>query len=234
MQVTDIPSRFDRILPLAGPAFTVLMVAAATGFPMPPGSDVSPAGKPGWLVTHHNAVITQTYLRALAALAFIALSVAAAAACRRALPERSALPGLALIGGAFSGGLLLMAQAVGLAAALYVHADGAAASTRALGTVQDGLLDMSSLPAILLFAAVGITALRTGFLPRWFTAITLFGVPFALLDAVSYDGGPFEPVGLVGLVYFLAWALLAGVRLYLTASGLAGRPRHPVVTFVPD
>lgn len=231
MPINDAQQRWERLLPLAGVAFTVLMVAGAAAFPMPPGGDVSPASKPAWLAAHHNAVIAQSYLRGLAALAFIALAVAAAGACRRALPERSTLPALALVGGAFTGGLLLIAQGVGLAAALYVHADGTATTTRALGTLQDAFLNMSSLPAVLLFAAVGLAAVRTRFLPRWFIAFTLFGVPFALLDSISYDGGPFEPVAILGLVYFLAWGLLAGVRLYLTApTQSAERPREPVPT----
>lgn len=221
MSINDAPHRFERLLPLCGAAFTVLLVAGAAGFPTAPGGDVSPASKPGWLATHYDAVIAQSYVRGLAALAFIALAVAAAGACRRALPGRSALPDMALMGGAFTGGLMLAAQAVGLAAALYVHAGGATTTTRALGTLQDGFLDLSSLPAVLLFAAVGLTSLRTGFLPRWFTVFTLFGVPLALLDSISYDGGPFESVAMLGLVYFLAWGLLAGVQLYLAAPARA-------------
>jgi hypothetical protein len=51
-------------------------------------------------------------------------------------------------------------------------------------------------------------------------------VPFALLDSLSYDGGPVEPVGIIGLLYLLAWALLVGIRLYLNpqrAEAPAGR-----------
>lgn len=206
---------WSRYLPLAGAAFTVLMVAAAAAFPMPPGGDVSPASNPAWLAAHHNAVICQSYLRALAALAFIALAAAVAAASRRALPENSPLPAAALAGGVLSGGLTLLAQAVSLAAALFAHDGGAAGSTRALGTLQDGFLDMAAIPAVLLFAATGVAALRTALLPRWLTVVTVLGVPFALLDAGSYDGGPLESIGLLGLAYFLAWSLLVGVRLWL-------------------
>lgn len=84
--------------------------------------------------------------------------------------------------------------------------------------MQDALLNLSGLPAVLLFAATGLAALGTRLLPRWLTAFTLFGVPFALIDSGSYDGGPLEFVGLLGLVYFLSWGLLVGVRLYLSAA----------------
>lgn len=206
-------SAAERYLPLSGVAFTGLMVLGAAAFPMPPGGDVSAASHPGWLASHYNAVIAQSYVRAFAAVAFLVLTAAVASACRRALPDKSTLPGLALVGGAFSGGLVLISQAVGLGAALFAHAAGNASATKALGQLQDGFLDMSAIPAILLFAAVGITAFRSGLLPRWFAVVNLAGVPFALVDSLSYDGGPFEPVGLLGLLYFLAWSLLTGVHL---------------------
>ena len=204
---------WERYLPLSGVAFAILMVAAAVSFPMPPGGDVSPASQPAWLAVHYNAIIAQSYLRGLAAIAFIAFSAAVAHAVHRAVTGVSSLPAAALIGGASSGGMLLLAQAASLAGALHVHAGGGPDAVRVLGTLQDGILDLSSLPAILLFTAVGLTALRTRLLPRWLTALTFLGVPFALVDAAGYDGSPLEPVGIIGLLYFLAWALLTSVGL---------------------
>lgn len=215
MRTSDIRSRWERYLPLAGAAFTTLMVISTAAFPMPPGGDVSPASKPPWLAAHHVAIIAQSYIRGLAAVMFIALAVAIAAAINRTTSGRSSLPGAALLGGAFSGMLLLVAQAVSLAAALFIHGGGNPDTVRALGTLQDAFLNLSSLPAVLLFAATGLAALHTGLLPRWLTILTLLGVPIALLDTLSYDGGPVESVGILGLLYLLAWALLVGIRLYL-------------------
>ena len=207
---------WDRYLPLSGAAFTALMVAGAAAFPMPPGGDVSPAAKPAWLAAHYNAVIAQSYVRALAGVAFIALGVAVATAIRHAAPGTSLPAGCALIGGTFSGALLLSSQAVSIAAALFVHGGGNEDTTRALGALQDAFLNLSSLPAILLFGAVGAVSLRTRLLSRWLTVVTLLGVPFALVDSASYEGGPFETVGFIGLVYFLAWELIVGVQLFKT------------------
>ena len=81
-------------------------------------------------------------------------------------------------------------QGVGVAAALFIHGGGGADTTRALGELQTGFLDMSAVPAVLLFGTAGITAARTGLLPRWLAMVSLAGVPFALVDAASYDGGP--------------------------------------------
>lgn len=233
MTRSDTRRPTEHYLPLAGAAFTALMVLGAAVFPMPPGGDVSPASNPSWLAAHYNAVIAQSYVRAIAALAFLALIASIVAGCRRALPAGSSLPAVALVGGAFTGGLLLLAQAVGLAAALFVHAGGSTDATRALGALQNGFLDMSAIPAVLLFAATGITAQRTGLLPRWLAAVSLIGVPVALADAASYDGGPLESVGILGLLYFLAWSLLTGVRLHLanrTHTATQTRPEPIVAT----
>ena len=228
MSLVPAGSALDRLVALSGPTYAVLMVIAASAFPMAPGGDVSPASDPGWLAAHTDAVIVQSYVRALAALALVAFAVAVAAACRRALPAASPLPALALAGGALTGGLLLLGQGVSLAAALSVHGT-SSGTTRALGAVQNGFLDMSSLPAVLLFAAAGLTALRTGLLPRWLTVLTLLGVPLALADAASYDGGPLESVGLAGLVFFLGWSLVTGVRLALFQHGVEAAPPEAAI-----
>lgn len=223
-------SRSARYPALTGAAFTVLMVLGAALFPMPPGGDVSPAGQPEWLAAHTSAVIVQSYVRAAAALAFIAFAAVLATACRQALSRASNLPPLALVGGSISGAALLLGQGVSLAAALYARDGGAPTTIRALGAVQDGLLDISAVPVLLLFLAVGLTALRTGLLPRWLGIVSLVGLPVAAVDAASFDGGPFAAVGLLGLFFFLAWSLLTSVRLTVaTPSTPTSRKPEPAV-----
>lgn len=214
MPVPEAEPIWNRRLALSGVAFAALMVVTAAAFPMPPGGDIAPASKPGWLAAHYNAVIAQSYLRALAAIAFIGLALAAAGAVRRAVQGPSHLPGLATVGGALSGGLLLIAQATGLAAALFVHSGGSPDAVRALGALQEAFLDLSSVPAVLLLGAVGATAVRTGILPRWLAFFSVAGVPIGLLDAASYDGSPLESIGLLGLLYLLAWSLFTGIKLH--------------------
>lgn len=212
-----------RLLALAGPAFAVLMVVGAAAFPAPPGGDVAPASDPSWLAAHADAVIAQSYVRALGAVAFIAFAVAVGAVCRRSLGTPSPLPGLALTGGAVSGGLLLLGQAVALTSALAVGGSSPGV-VRALGDLQNGFLDMSSLPAVLLFGAVALTGLTTSVLPRWLSVVSLLGVPVAVADAASYDGGPLEALGLVGLAWFLLWSLVTGVLLAVRTPEGARQP----------
>lgn len=224
MPTSSTGPRPARLLPLAGPAFAILMVAGTAAFPIAPGGDVSPASNPAWLAAHANAVITQSYVRALAAVAFIAFSVALASLCRRALGAPSPVPGLALAGGATCGGLVLLAQAVTLAAALAVGGSSPDV-IRGLAGLQNGFLDMSSLPAVLLFGAVAVTGLRTGMLPRWLAVVSLLGVPVAVADAASYDGGPLQALGLVGLAWFLLWSLVTGVLLAVQTPGFSSTPQ---------
>lgn len=217
--------RSERLLALGGVAFTALMALAAVAFPLTPGGDVSPGKKPAWLAAHANAVLAQGYVRALGALGFILLAVAVAALIRRHGASRSAATA-ALAGGLGSGLLLLLAQAAGIASAL-AAADGTSDTVvRSLGYAEDGFLTLSSLPAVILLAASGITFLRARLVPSWLCWFTLAGVPFALLDAASYDGGPLEPVGFLGLLYFLLWSLATGISL--AASRRTAGPKYPV------
>lgn len=213
----EIENRAERLLPLAGVAFTALMVLAAVAFPMVPGGDISPGKNPAWLTAHHDSVVAQGYVRALAAVSFVVLAVGIAAVLRRRGVSPAATTGT-LAGGFGCGLLLLLAQAAGIGSALAAGDGAGAGVVRSLGYGEDALLTLSSLPAVVLFAASGGALLRTQLVPRWVGWATIAGVPFALLDCASYDGGPFESVGILGLGYFLLWSLAVGVSL------LARRP----------
>ena len=209
-----------QLLPLCGVVYTVLLVAAAVAFPAAPGGDVSPAMNPGWLASHTGAVIAQSYVRASAAAAFVLLGVAIAGRIRSRIVDAPALGWAAGGGGATAGSLMAMGQACALASALFVRDGGTADEVRLLGALQEALLDVSALPAIFLFAATGLAGVR-GLLPRWLSVLSLVGVPFGIVDALSYDGGPLGPIDVVGLVYFLAWAMLVGANL-----SRSRRPEH--------
>lgn len=229
---TGPAARAPRVLALAGLAYPVLTIVGFAAFPKPPGGDVSAAHDPVWLASHTGAVISQSYVRGLAAVAFVLLTVTLAGAISAARSEtvsgtlagdsstsdRSrALPRLAVAGGVTYSGLLLAAQAMMLAAALAARGSLGASPIQLLDSIDGALLSLASLPAILLFAGAGLGLLHAG-APRWLALFTLVGAPLALLDALSYDGGPLAAVGLVGLAYFLVWSLVVGVQL------AAGRP----------
>lgn len=215
--------RLERLLPLSGIAYAALLVLAAAAFPAPGGDD-SPARHPAWLAHHQAAVAIQGYVRAAAALAFIVLALGVAQAIRNRRGGASPAARIALVGGTLYGATLLVAQGVCIAAVIASHEHAGPQAVSALGFLQDGLLAISSLPAIGLFAAAGAVFLAERFAPRWLAWLTLAGVPLAVLDAASFSGSPFEPVGILGLAYFLIWSLATGTAM-LTRS--VEEPRQP-------
>ncbi|WP_375400604.1 hypothetical protein [uncultured Amnibacterium sp.] len=216
------PSVADRILPLAGVVYALLLVLGAVLFPSPPAGDLPAASDPTWLAQHSGPVAAQAVLRIFAALAFTLLAIAVARTCHSvSVSEPGSDSGsasapllgtTAVVGGGAHAVLFMTAQAVALGSALQSTGGGASDSIRALGSLQSALLDVASIPAVLLFAAAGIAGLR-GALPRWLAVLSLIGVPVAVIDGLSFPGGPFEAVGFVGLVFFLAWSLLVGIQL---------------------
>lgn len=202
-----------RTVAALGLLYPLLNLVGFAAFPKPPGGDVSAAHDPQWLSGHINAVIAQSYVRAFAALGFIALSVAVAHAAGRSKI-------LIASGGVTCGAVLLAAQASTLAAAFAAHDHLAAASIRPLDSVNAALLSLSSLPAVLLFAAAGALFWQRRTVPRWLAGLTLAGAPLALLDAVGYDGGPLGGISILSLAFFLLWSLA-------TAAYLTARPTNP-------
>jgi len=209
-------ARTERILAAAGLLYPVLSVVGFAAFPQPPGGDVSAAHDPQWLIAHTGTVIGQSYIRALAALAFLVLAVAVARAVTPTAKSPS-LPRLIVAGGAGCSILLLLAQATTLSAALATRDHLSPSVIPVFDSLNQGFLSLSSLPAVLLFAAAGAAFLHHASAPRWLTVLTLVGVPLALLDAASYDGGPLAAVGIMGLAYFLVWSL--STAAYLARRG---------------
>jgi hypothetical protein len=123
-----------------------------------------------------------------------------------------------IAGGAGCSLMLLMGQAAVLGAALGVRSGASDGVTRGADNLSAALLDLSSLPAVLLFAGAATTLFTSAGGPRWLAWLTALGAPLAVLDALSYDSGPLEFFGIIGLAYFLIWSLLSAVTLIYIAT----------------
>lgn len=196
-----------RLLAASSLIYPVLLILGFAAFPKPPGGDVSPAHDPSWLAAHSGAVIAQTYVRSVAALGFLLLALALSTVAKPIAGR------LIVAGGAGCSLLLVVGQATVLGATLGVRSGASATVTRGLDNLSAALLDLSSLPAVLLFAAAASALFASPGAPRWLAGLTALGAPLALLDAMSYDSGPVEFFGIVGLAYFLVWSLLCAVAL---------------------
>lgn len=210
----------DRMIAASGLSYPILTVIGFAAFPAPPGGDVSAAHDPQWLTGHTGSVIAQSYIRAVAAIGFIVLAIALARFVGGRDPRGRSLARVVTAGGATCGTLLLAAQTVTLSAALASRDHLDPSAVRLLDHVNAALLDMSSLPAVFLFGAAGVALLHQA-VPRWFAIFTVVGAPLALVDALSYDGGPLAAVGIVGLAYFLIWSLTAATYLSRQRTSVA-------------
>jgi hypothetical protein len=219
----------SKLLAAVGLGYPLLLVLGFAAFPKEPGGDVSAGSHPAWLAHHESAVIVQSYIRSIGALAFILFAVAVADAVRQRVSSRSQLPTVALVGGTLTGLLLLLPQALAIATVVVVRSGGTAGTMKALAAIQEGTLTISSLPAMALFAAAGIAMLKTRLTHPWLAYFTLAGVPLALLDSLTYDTGPFEPIGLVGLVYFLIWTLATALSLIGSSNPHPSTPHEPAI-----
>lgn len=117
----------------------------------------------------------------------------------------------------------LAAQAAVVGAALVSREHAGAQVVRGLGYLQDGTSRSADCRRSHASPAAGVAFLRQRLVPAWLAYLTLAGVPLGLLDALSSAAAPFEPVGLLGLFYFLFWGLATGATLLVRRDGTRGR-----------
>lgn len=82
------------------------------------------------------------------------------------------------------------------------------------------VLGMSAFPTAALLAAVGVLALRTGTLPRWFAWFSLVGGALWLVSGVgaTTDADTWGILGVVAFLLWLAWTAIASVLIVRRAQ----------------
>lgn len=211
--VFDGPSPWTRLAYASGAVFVVLLIAAAFLFPMAPdAAGASGARYAAWLADHRNAVLSQAYLRGLAAVVALVFIGGLSALLWR----RSANPLLPLL--LFSAGLMhtviLFVSNGAMASAAIAASNGVdGASLRAIGIFSDSVLTLEAFAEAMMFATAAALLLRTAIVPRWIGWFSIAGVPLAFLDAAGFLGSPLEVVGMIALLYSLVWFLTLSIAL---------------------
>jgi len=212
--------RWLRVTLAGGIAYVILLIVAAAAFPTPGGSQ-SVAHYPSWLATHYTSTVTQVYLRSLAAIALLSFAVGLSDVVYR-LTGRGPLVFLTLVGGAGSATLLLAAQAATAGAALLAHSAGKPGVVQGLGSLEDAILVLSSLPLGLALVALGVALLRDR---AWLAYLSLFGGVVAVGEAAIFPNGPLDSIDFLPLVYMLVWTLVTSITLLLAIRACS--PSNP-------
>lgn len=197
------PSSADRA-PLTGVLFAVLLVAAFTTGGAPPGTDDSLDKLVAYYADNESKMLISGTLFALSAVALLFFVGTLAAVLRGAATARSALPGVVRSGGSVAAtGILIFA---GLAFTLGDGGDNfEPAALQTLNALNADLFFpvVGGIAACML--AAGLSALRTGALPRWLA-----------WSAVVIGIACLTPAGFFGFIGSALWSLVAGIVL---ASG---------------
>ena len=202
----------ERAWPLSGIVFVVLFLVA---FTLIGNSGDTPAAVLSFYGENEGRLITSFFLIALSALAYIWFVVSVRSVLSRVEPEPRALAALGFAGGLTTAVLLIVA-AVPLAAltdAVDQIGRESAGAAYAMNSMAYPLFTVGIGASSLLALAVGLTALRTGVLPRWLGWVSLVAAPLILVAVL------FVPIFI-----FLAWVLLVSIVLLVqprTARGSA-------------
>jgi hypothetical protein len=192
---------------LTGALFVVLVLVAfiALGGDTPEG-DASARKVVSFYSDHENKEIGAAVVLALSTVPLLFFTAILRDRLREALPDRSVLPAFALAGGALAAAGFAAAAAVHFALADYSE-DLQPAAAQALNALDgDFFLPFTTGLAVVLLAA-SVTAIRTGFLPKWLGWV-------GILMFVAF----FTPAGFISFGLMGIWIIAVSIVLYLRGA----------------
>ena len=203
---------FPRVAGIAGLTGALLWAISFTVLPAPPAVGASPSEVLDFASEHHTSLFVSVYtIDVLPALAYLVLGVGLWMATRE---DR----GWAILGLASSVGLAMAVLGWGVTDGLLAVQGKEGASLATIGDTFQWY-NAVHVPAhasiAMLVLAFGVAGRRIGLLPRWATPITVFASASALvvIPAGFLESDPLEIVHQLSVFAFLAWVLLASVRL---------------------
>ncbi len=210
--------RDARLAAGAGVLFVAVMVLAPIFAPPHPGNDATTAEIARHFAEHRERITAEIYVVALAMAPALVFLVAVWHILREAEGAQAFLSHLALVAGTVTLAVNLSASAFHLLLTVEL------AEPTSLGTVEllfdlgNTALAFLTVPLMVLVAAVSLSALRTGVLPRWVSAPGFVVAALQLLASPAMfvrDGAfaPNGPVAVAAIVALLVWALALCVAI---------------------
>jgi hypothetical protein len=222
-------TRSHRLAGIAGVLFFVLMIARVILSPDEGETGDTAAAIAAKIHGHATGILIDDWAGGIATLLFVAFAVGLAGALRDAGARRE-LPTLALGGSVAVLALASIQHALSATLAFSVADLAQPALTRALFDLSTIVEATLHLPIALTLAAASIAALRTGVLSRRLAnaGIGVAAVNAAAAGALAHTGilAAGGPLGVLSLMTFLLWTLLAGRALL--------RPNAPARTHAAD
>lgn len=213
-------SRLERLTPLTGVVFVVLLVVGrfvAVGDPgwLGPADEIT-----DWYTDNHTQVTVRSYLGVLAVFFFLWFVGSLRSFLRPAEGRTGRLSAVAFGGGVAAGALYLASFTMSLTAARRANEPGGIGEQAATMLYDlGGFLFSFAVPMALavLMAAIAIVGFRTAVLPTWLAWVTAV-IAVGLLSPVGW---------IVHRSVFLAWVLFMSVFLYLRGAKTQATPTAP-------
>lgn len=194
----------DRWMLLAGPAFTVLAIAAAVLNSGAPGETESAAKVIEHYKDHEAGVVISTFVWGpAAAMLLVFVSRLRAGIDDRARAARS----LVVAGGTLAAAGIVIGASVGLANMVAAD-EGFEEVSQTLNVLNSALWIPLVIGLAVMLLGAGLSVLRTGILPSW------LGWVAVVVGVLSLLG----PGGFVGYLVAPLWVGVAGLMLYLRST----------------
>jgi hypothetical protein len=199
-------STWDRVLPLAGVVFAVLLVLAVFVGGNTPDANASAAKVIAFYTKHHGSQKATAYFLAYAALFALVFAAALWGRLRRESSSQTLVAAGLVGGGVFSVGIGVL-SAVGLA---IVAEPGkiSPAAEQAINVLSNQSVVPLFVGAVAFMVANGIAIVQTGALPKWLGWVAiLVGVVAAI-----------PVIGWFALLAMIVWTAIVGVLLCVRAG----------------
>jgi hypothetical protein len=204
--------RWERLAPLTGVVFFVLLIPAFLLGGEPPDADDSTRTVIDFWTSNDDELIIGSIFAALAALFLLWFVGTLRSALRVAEGGTGRLSAIA-----YGGGLVLVAAAALGAGIQFAAADTAGdvppAVTQTLSVMNSDVFFPFVVGTLGLLFATGLLTLRTGVLPAW------LGWAAIVIGIVGIT-----PAGFFGFIASLVWILVVSIVLYLRQPAAAGPP----------